>query len=275
MENKPRVATEEAYVLYQQLCDRVFGKGAISIKPAPSNNVIGAFRYLDEYMEFKKNFENRLTRLREHFSGTKAYPSLLEQVKQVADPKNWEGAYAELVAYDVLWNEQVMTPMQLDITMDVAESFAGEMGYKATNEDGLLPDYGLFFDVKVLADTVGAILAGIIDEAIQSSGQTAPCNILPEYPFDDDDEDYGGANRRLLCDELTDILKANNANTDGKMTITSTILPRLSYKVHWGGGVNSAMSEYNPYRHAEETKHLVFKRYTKKIMKIRCLCWCW
>lgn len=261
------MAKEEAYVLYQQLCDEVFGARALQIKQVPSNNVIGTLRHLDDYDVFKKNFKNRLIRLRKRFEGTAAYPALLEQVKQVADPKNWEGAYAELVAYDVMWNDHVMTPMELDKTMDAAESYAGEMGYKATNEDGYLPDYGIFFDVKILADTVGVILKGIIDDAIANSGQTIRCDILPEYPLDDDDEDYGGLNRKNLYDELVAFLKANNTVTGGKKFFRSNVLPRLGYRIQWGGGINTAVSEYNPYRHAEETKHLIFKRYTKKIMK--------
>lgn len=261
------MAKEEAYVLYQQLCDEVFGKGSVQIKPAPTNNVIGTLRHLDDFLEFKKNFKERLLQLRKRFDGTNAYPALLEQVKQLADPKNWEGAYAELAAYDVMWNDHVITPMELDKTMPVSESYAGEMGYKKTNEDGLLPDYDLYFDVKILADTVGAILKGIINDAITASSQTAKCDILPEYPYDDDDEEYGGINRKKLFDELKTFLIANNANTNGKTTFRSSVIPRLMYRIQWGGGVNSVISEYSPYRHAEETKHLIFKRYTKKILK--------
>ena len=264
---KPRIARENAYVLYQQLCDEVFGAGAIQIKASPSNNVIGTLRHLDDFSEFKKNFKQRLIRLRKRFEKTFSYQALLEQVKQVADPKNWKGAYAELVAYDVMWNNHVITPMELDKTLDVSESYAGEMGYKATNEDGYLPDYDLYFDVKILADTVGGILKGVIDDAIANSSQSARCDVLPEYPLDDDDEDYGGPNRRLLMEELTDFLKANNTTTAGRKFFRSGVKPQLAYRVHWGGGVNSAMGEYSPYRHAEETRHLVFKRYTKKIMK--------
>lgn len=264
---EPRKAKEEAYVLYQQLCDEVFGAGAVQIKQAPSNNVIGTLCHLDDFHEFKKNFKQRLIRLRKRFEGTAAYPALLEQVKQVADPKNWEGAYAELVAYDVMWNDHVMTPMELDKTLDVTESYAGEMGHKATNEDGFIPDYGLYFDVKIFADTVGAILKGIIDDAITNSSQTARCDILPEYPLDDDDDEYSGLNRKMLYDELKDFLVAHNSETTGKQYYRSKVLPRLGYRIQWGGGINTAIREYNPYRHAEETKHLIFKRYTKKIMK--------
>ena len=264
---KPRRVKEDSYVLYQNLCDEIFGIGVITIKAAPANNVIGTFNYLDDYKEFKENFKKRLKRLKKRFYGTPAYPALLEQVKQVADPKNWEGAYAELAAYDVMWNEYVMTPLELDKTMSATESYAGEMGHKATNEDGYLPDYELYFDVKILADTVGAILKGVIEEAIKNSAQTARCDILPEYPIDDDDEEYGGANRRLLLNELIVFLKANNSVKKGKKLFRSRVIPRLAYRVLWGGGINSAIHEYSPYRHAEEMKHLIFKRYTKKIMK--------
>lgn len=254
-------------MLYQQLCDEVFGAGVIKIQSAPSNKVIGALKFLDDFLEFKKNYKSRLIRLKRRFEGTNAYNALIEQVKLVADPKNWEGAYAELAAYDVMWNDYVITPMELDKTMDVAESYAGEMGHRATNEDGYLPDYDLYFDVKILADTVGGILTGIINEAITMSSQKSKCDILPEYPLDDDDEDYGGANRRLLLEELIDFLEKNNTMREGLMLFNSGVIPRLSYRVHWGNGVNSAMGKYNPYRHAKETRHLIFKRYTKKIMK--------
>ena len=264
---KSRKATEDAYILYQKLCDEIFGVGTIKIKQAPSNNVIGTLCHLDDFLVFKENFKKRLKRLKKNFEGTAAYPALLEQVKQVADPKNWEGAYAELAAYDILWNDYVASPIVLDKTLPVAESYAGEMGHKETNEDGYLSDYGLYFDVKILADTVGTILKGIINEAIENSCQIAKCNILPEYPIDDDDEEYSGRNRKLLLDELSDFLKTNNTKTDGNELFKSKVLPRVSYRVHWGDGVNSAIHEYNPYRHAEETKHLIFKRYTKKIMK--------
>lgn len=264
---KPRMSKVESYLLYQKLCDEVFGVGTVRIKPAPENTVIGAFKYLDVFVEFKKNFRERLVKLRKRFEKTPSYSALLEQVKQVADPKNWEGAYAELAAYDVLCNDYVTTPLELDKTLPATMSYAGEMGHSATNEDGFLPDFGLYFDVKIMADTVGAILKGVISEAIEKSSQAVRCDILPQYPIDDDDEEYGGTNRRLLLDELTAFLKANNTMKEGTMAFVSQVIPRLSYRVMWGGGVNTVIREYSPYRHAEEMKHLIFKRYTKKIMK--------
>lgn len=95
------------------------------------------------------------------------FNDLIKTVAQVADSKNWEGAYAELVAYDVMSNDYLPDAIELNKTLPVSESFAGEMGGKKTNEDGFIGEYNLYFDVKILADTVGGILKGIIDEAIK------------------------------------------------------------------------------------------------------------
>ena len=264
---KPKIAVEEPWVLYQNLVDEIFGKGVVVIKDLPSSCIIGTLKYLDDYIVFKDCFRRRLERLKLRFENTPSYPALLEQVKQVADPNNWEGAYAELVAYDVMWNECLVGGIDLDVTLPASESFAGEMGQKATNEDGHIDEYDLYFDVKILSDTVGAILAGIVDQAIAESSQSAHCSILPEYPLDDDDEDYSGANRHKLFCELKDFLISNNTRTSGTASYISKVLPQLTYRVQWGGGVNTSTSGYNPYRHAEQTRHLIFKRYTKKIMK--------
>lgn len=154
-----------------------------------------------------------------------------------------------------MWNDYVVTPLELDKTLGVAESYVGVMGHKATNEDGYLPDWGLFFDVIILADTVSAILKGVIIDAISNSFQAVRCDILPEYPLDDDDEDYGGQNRKPLLGEVIDFLKAHNTETKEKKLFKSSLIPRLSYRILWGRGINSSVHEYTPYRHAEETKH--------------------
>lgn len=52
----PKVSNEESYVLYQHLCDEVFGDGSVVIKPSSSNNVIGTLRYLEYDAEFQKPF---------------------------------------------------------------------------------------------------------------------------------------------------------------------------------------------------------------------------
>lgn len=265
---QPSTEATPCWQLYQQLCDNVFGTGAVAIKPTTrDNNVIGPLKYTREYADFRKNFQTRLERLRDKFKGTASYKELLETVKLVADPCNWEGAYAELVAYDVLHNGYHGSDFQLDVTLAGDRSYAADLGGKLTNEDGYLPDYDIYFDVKCLADTTGNILKELIDDAITQSAVTCRCDVLPEYPLDDEEAEYS-VKRRSLMEELRDYLKANQPQTGkGKATLKSKMLSQLTYRILWGGGVNSTIGEYGPYEHAENTKHLMLERYTKKFMK--------
>lgn len=261
------ILSTPCYQLYQDLVDRIFGNSVVKIKPGVDNNVIGTLKFTTDFLCFKKNFESRLTRLRDRYAGTRSFNDLIETVAQVADSKNWEGAYAELVAYDVMSNDYLPDAIELNKTLPVSESFAGEMGGKETNEDGFIGEYNIYFDVKILADTVGGILKGIINEAIKNANHDSICNILPEYPLDDDEGDYQ-IHRRQLMEELRDYLIANRpSDNKGKACMGSSIVPNLSFRINWGGGINCSTGSYNPYRHAEECKHLILKRYTKKFMK--------
>lgn len=165
-----------------------------------------------------------------------------------------------------MWNGYLYNGITLNNYLDAKYSYAKEFGGKETNEDGYIIDYGLYFDVKILSDTIKDILKGIIDDAVSKSCQKSVCNILPEYPLDDNDEDYS-VNRTNICNELLTFLENNNHRTEGSECFKSTILPQLSFRIHWGKGVNSSISEYAPYHHAETTHQLIFKRYAKKILK--------
>lgn len=261
------ILSTPCYQLYQDFVDRIFGNSVVKIKPDVDNNVIGTLKYTTDFLCFKKNLESRLMRLKDRYAGSPSFNDLIKTVALVADSKNWEGAYAELVAYDVMSNDYLHDAIELNKTLPVSESFAGEMGGKETNEDGFIGEYNLYFDVKILADTVGGILKGIINEAIKQANQDSICNILPEYPLDDDEWDYQ-IHRSQLMEELRDYLIANKpSDNKGKACMGSHIVPHLSFRINWGGGINSSAGAYNPYRHAEECKHLIFKRYTKKFMK--------
>ena len=266
IKNGHQIKSTPCWCLYQQLVDEVFGKGKITIKKAKDNNVIGTLKYLDDFQEFKENFKKRLERLKTKYEHTKDYNKLLEQVKQVADPNNWEGAYAELVAYDILYNDAINTDLKLDVTLDASKSYAGDLGGKATNEDVYVPDYNLYFDVKCFADTTGNILKELIEEAINKTGQKRNCHILPKYPLDDAETPYQN-NRRQLLKELSDYIDKNKSNTQCKTFFQSNVIKSLSYSVLWGSGINSGLGEYNPYVHAEKTRHIMIKRYMKKFMK--------
>lgn len=117
--------TTPCYQLYQDLVDSIFGNSVVKIKPDVDNNVIGTLKYTTEFLCFKKNFTSRLIRLRDRYAGTCFFNDLIKTVAQVADSKNWEGAYAELVAYDVMSNDYLPDAIELNKTLPVSESFAG------------------------------------------------------------------------------------------------------------------------------------------------------
>lgn len=257
---------KEDFELYQGLCDEVFGPDVITVKPNPSNNIIGTLKYDKDYVEFKKNFKSRLMRLKKEFEGTAVYDKIKEVVSLIADKNNWSGAYAEIVAYDALSASGYSSGMSIDITLPPDQSFAAELNQKATNEDGYLPTIDMYFDVKRLADTTWEIINKIIKTSIEKSCQKAKCDIIPQYPLDDDEQIYQ-SNWSALCKELTDFLSSNKDKTSGKAHLRSSVVPTLEYNIIWGGGVNTAISTYDPYLHSEQTKDLIFARYTKKFMK--------
>ena len=263
----PEVHPSTACERYQKLVDEVFGQGVVNIKEEPANSITGTLQHVGEYKEFKANLASRLHRLKALFEKTASYPALLTQVAEVASARNWAGAYAELVAYDIMWNDGLMGGIELNKSMPQTASYAGEMGYQETNEDGFIPELGIYFDVKILGSPVDSILSGITEEALKKFAQVQPCHILCEYPLDDDVGKYQGATRPKLLQELLAYLHQCNTLAARQSILRSQVIPDLAYKILWGGGVNSAMSAYSPYRHAEETRHLVFQRYTKKLMK--------
>ena len=92
----------EAWVLFQNMCDKVFGEDVVDIDPAPMNPVTAHFKFVDGMRDFKAHFQARLERLKAHFEDSDAYYDLIATVEKVADPDECEQAYAQLAAWDVM-----------------------------------------------------------------------------------------------------------------------------------------------------------------------------
>lgn len=264
------------YRRYQFLCDEVFGKGAVKIKRALSNDVTLQYSCVDEFLDFQKNFQKRLIRLKEKFEGTPSYSILLETVAQVASPDKWEWAFAKLAALDVMWNDFVFDPIRLDHQFPLEETYSEEVGIGKGKEEkrkgwACLPDcYEWYFDVDVFGDTVGAALRRVIEEAKEIAPPKMKCEVFPEYPWDDNAEAYRGRNKKKLLDELVGFLLEHNAKTEGKAELQSKVLPQLKYKINWGDAYYyglACLGAYNPYRDAEQKKHLILKRNTQRFLK--------
>jgi len=95
---------------------------------------------------------------------------MLVQVNEVANIKNWQGAYAELAAFDYLNSDNVSNkyilhdPIQPNITINSTRTFGDQLGKKNANLDGYIKDVNLYFDVKCLKDNSKEIFSGIFKE---------------------------------------------------------------------------------------------------------------
>lgn len=246
---------------YQLFLDSILGTDSIKIPlNGNKNNVIGAINHAKEFQTFKTNFKTRIDKLNRIYHNTPSYQSLLNTIKQVADDKNWNGAYAELTALDILNIPSLNTAIELDITLPGTESFAIEWGKHETNEDGKWTNFDAFFDVKILSDPVEAILKNIANLAIANTNNSGKCSVLFERALDDEETSYV-SNFNKILNELCYGLN------EKRTSVTYSYIPGLCFKINWKIGINSAISTYNPYRHAENTKDLVLKRYTYKFMK--------
>lgn len=248
------------------MVDSIFGVGVISVKRNDvGNNVINTWEFANEYMVFKQNFQERLVRLHKAYKDRDNIKVIHNLVANIGEVKNWEGTYAELVAYDVM-NTDYNEECKLDVSRDATFALAEKLGKKEVNYDiHMNEDYGVYMDVKAFTDTVGDILQHSVIDYVRSQDdfKDKQIGIQPEYPFDDNDEDYKN-NVKALQQELADRLHELLAEGKNKCSYTSGIVPRLTYRILIGKGILSTTSEYNAYRRAEQLKNFVIKRYCNK-----------
>lgn len=254
---------------YKNLLERYFGESACSFDATGvhSNDVIGALVH-HNFDDFTRNYEARLERLAHACDDNPSLrPSILETLNVVADPYNWDGAYAELATLDFLFFQRSTAPnsVDLDITIPAQDTLASEMGYTNANLDGFLKKYKIYFDTKILSDKSGQILERIINEVIKKkllSGLT----ILPSYNIDLPYDDFQ-TERQNLYKELYNKVDA----TTQLKHIRSSIIDTLSYSLAWKPGVIVGESTYNPNTHAENHHKLLFHHAKKYHRKLPCL----
>jgi hypothetical protein len=246
---------------YQKFLDSIFGENEILLDSSnATNNIISTFKYSNDYKKFKDSFSQRLINLKKIYENSDYYDELKNKVKLIVDKNNWEGAYAELAAFDVLNSTGYSELIQMEYKGEPEETYAHSYGKQATNLDGYFSDYDTYFDVKILSDALGIFLKNIVKEVIKETELQGQCNILPEYNLDDDVNLYQ-THRKELVKELTSMLKKDIE------CFNSEILPGLSYRIQKGAGVNFREGVYNPYHNAMMMKDTLIKRYVYKFMK--------
>lgn len=261
----------DAVVEYQKLVDFVFGKGVIKINSStsPTNNIIMNWSDLYNGEKFRAVFFNHIFELKNKLHSKNNTSALHNLIKGIADDKNWGGAYAELVAYNIL-NNNVINNLEIDVTKEASFSLANKMIKKDgkprsnTNYDVYIPDFDVCMDIKSFTDTAGIILDNIIKKVLsQPRFIKEQLSILPEYPLVDAEDKYEPHVKDLqdeLSSQLDDLLK-----TDCKTRLyKSTIVDGLSFRISRGRN-NSRISEYGPYQRAEVLRDMVIKRYCDKL----------
>lgn len=249
---------------YNVLMKSIFGSDWKDVKEdGKSNNYIGALLHKGDFDYFKKTFCKMVEDLKEIYKGNqRETDNLIKTLRDVADKKNCNGAYAELCALHAL-NVEDFT-IDTDVSLPASESFAAQMGHTAnTNMDGHIRDTNFYFDTKAFGDTVGNILKNVASGAMNELKQCGLSLkkdpfISFEFPLNDSEQSY-----RDNVKELREEFK--NKFKEGISQFKSDVIPSLKYVFNWGG-VTSTMSEYNSYARAEELTDVVISRYADKYL---------
>jgi hypothetical protein len=245
---------------YKSTLEKYFGVGTSTFPTTceTANNVIGAL-HNSQFDAFRTAFERRLERLAAYYPlANPNRKALLVSANEIANQTNWQGAYAEMVAFDFLNSNQDYLPGSIHIskTVPARETLASGLGMQNVNFDGYFDEFNVCFDVKVLQDKSRQILDGIINEAKTALG--IDVSMSPEYPLDLDYELFQRHRQNLLAE----LKCAINSRKQTKF-VKSTIIPELSYRIMWGSGVLSAIGTYDTYLHAKNHHGLLFAHIKK------------
>ena len=246
---------------YKNLLNTIFGSRTATFNTSNdvTNNVIGALNNPTQFNDFKANFTERLYRLKAIYSTHPDYlKEILVQANLIASTPNWEGAFAELSAFDQL-NQDILrhktyihNPIKPNITIDKSKTFALELGKHEANLDGFVEDRPLYFDIKCFKDNVNEILQGIYKQLENYFG-TSDFHISAEHELDISYDDFK-AKRNDLFNELKNGIKPAEKTKYFK----SVVVNSLSYRLLWGGGILTAERNYHPYRHAANYHKIIF-----------------
>jgi len=258
-----------ALAKYASLINEIFGPGTATFDTNSSvtNEVIGAWKHPCNFSDFIRNFTARLRRLKAIYSNRPDYlKDILVQVNEIANNKNWQGAFAELSAFDYL-NQDILKmrthiwdPIKPNETISVDRTFGGELGKREANLDGFVENVQLFFDVKVFKDNVKEILEGIYKEVYEHF-KLSDLLIQAQYSFDISYDDFRDKRRELLKE-----LKEGIDVTRKPPSMISKVIANLSYNLLWMPGIISTVHSYDPYSHAKNFHKLPFN-YANKFVK--------
>ena len=99
-----QVNKTEAWQVYQDICDEVFGEYEIDIVRVEWNNAVLLHLKFENMFEiFYEELKALLERLKEKMASKDAMELLVKTVEEVVDPDDGVDAFAQLLAWDRLW----------------------------------------------------------------------------------------------------------------------------------------------------------------------------
>jgi hypothetical protein len=245
---------------YERIVNDVFGPEKVRIRSSGSvaNSVISALND-DKYQTFAMNFRNRLERLNKIYKGSDQLRNLISKVCNIADNNNWEGAYAELTAYDFLnkgildGDSLLIEPVTLEIKVAKSRTFAKESDQgNEISIDGFFKNFNVYFDVKSFKNNVSEILKYVVRK-VHDKFPNHNFHIVPEYPRDFS-YDVIEINRNNLIEEIASAIKSSGR----PQFVKSNIVDQLGFRLQWSRGMVLTESLYNPYQHAMNMSETIF-----------------
>jgi hypothetical protein len=246
---------------FSQLVDSIFGSGScrLNLHTQSTNTVLGALASPTDFQTFQNNFRARLSRLESSYRNHMSREALLTQVTLVADSRNWQGAVAELAAYDLFNSKRdfLCESPKLDMSIDVNDSLGRYLGMQEANLDIYFEDFQVYSDIKVLKDNVSEILNGIRKQVLPDRTPL----VTFEYSRD--------IGYELVQDKRQQILQTlrnslNGGRQPSEISFNAEV-PGLVARLDWSRGMLLTESAYSPFRHAEELHKLPF-HHAKKFL---------
>lgn len=293
---------------YEILLRKIFKKDfqGIDTKKDVTNNIIRALNEKKDFFVFISNFKHRLSRLYAIYKNSpKNLKVIIERSIEIASKNNWQGAYAELVAYDYLnsCKDLLANPISLDCTLKNDESYAIEMGQKQdSNLDCYVPDLNIYFDIKSLKDNNTEIFNRIVKNISTFYG-LKNLHILKEYDNDNlyfelqshfcdlynelkkviwgvlesaVEQCQPETNAKVIPENFKMIMKKASVEQKKKVVhyiqssktkhFKSKCIKGLSYVIGFDRGIYYTESTYSPYKHAKDFSGSIFK-YANKFLK--------
>jgi hypothetical protein len=241
---------------FSNLVETYFGQGSCSPISNAGNKITEAVADPSNEL-FRENLQLRLDRLAKAYeSPSPSRDALLKALRGITT-RNWDGAYAELVAYSYFVTPKrnsatYLEPPSLNVNLDKSRTYCAQLGGAVANVDGHFTEEDVYFEVKVLQDNVKDFLDRIFKD-VKRELKCDELYLTAEY----DAAVYCGAlkeRRQALLHELV----AHFDSATKPDFLTSKVVTGFSFRATWGPGVLVSTKSYNPYRHSKELHGGVF-----------------